>query len=258
MRIALCVSGQPRSWERCYENWMEHLLPDIEKDIFFHFWDYNTLPAMANQFVVDKLKDERITDEEKQKIIQTLNPKKYKFDNKNLNYSDDKDPRIITEWVSKPIGWWCRSQFYSLYQAANLKRQYEIENRFEYDIVFRMRSDLYFEKNVNVPDIIEPNGVYSKSNGYMNNVETFMIGDTFYFSDSYTYDQLSEFIYGLDFIDKNHVVPAHVKCPPPETALYPYMCASGIKNISCPQHMKILRTKEYIDLKGSIEKYETL
>lgn len=259
MRIAICISGQPRSWEKCYKNWADHLLPNVEKDIFFHFWDYNTLPSIALQYGISRLENITISTDEKEAIISTYKPKKYKFDNRNLNPSyGDKDKSILTEYVSDPIGSWCRSQYYSLYFAANLKRQYEIENNFEYDIVCRMRSDLYFTDNLNIPDKILSNSVYSKSNGYMDNVETFMIADTFYLSDSYTYDQISEFVHSLYFIDRKHVVPPHIKCPPPETAFYPYLCASGITNISYPQNIKIARTQEYFDIKGELAQYEVI
>lgn len=259
MRVALCISGQPRTWKKTYLNWLENLLPNIEKDIFFHFWDYNTLPAILESQANIVNVDVPITEKEKQEIVSTLQPKKYMFDSRNLNPNQKStDSKLMTDYVKNPIGWWCRNQFYSLHYAANLKRQYEIENRFEYDVVFRMRSDLYFLSQLNMPSVVSPNRIYSKSNGYMDNVETFMIGDTFYFSDSYTYDQTAEFIYALSFIDTTHVVPSHVECPPPETALYPYLCASGIKNVSCPQHIKIMRTQEYIDIKGELAAYEII
>jgi len=261
MRVALCISGQPRTWKKTYSNWIEHLLPNVEKDIFFHLWDYNTLPTIVLQSGVRSLKDVHITEEEKQDIIDTYQPKKYKFDNRNVNPTlFDKDPSILTEYVNNPIGWWCRSQYYSIYYAANLKRQYEIEHNFEYDVVFRMRTDLYFMENLNMPREVRPNCLYSKSNGYVDNVESFMIGDTFHFADSYTYDQAAEFIHSLQFIDSNHVVPPHIQCPPPapEVALYPFLCASGIKNVSCPQSIKILRSQEYLDIKKELASYEVI
>jgi len=48
MRVALCISGQPRTWEKCYQNWIDNIMPGVEKDIFFHLWDYNSLPSIIN------------------------------------------------------------------------------------------------------------------------------------------------------------------------------------------------------------------
>lgn len=259
MKIALCISGQPRTWKKAYANWLEKLLPNFEKDIFFHLWNYNTLPTIVEtQNGITSNPDIAISTEEQQEIIDTLKPKKFKFDNRNVNPKGHSDPKLFTEYVSKPLGWWCRSQFYSLYYAAQLKREFEIENNFEYDLVLRMRTDLYFLDDLIIPDKILPNSLYSVSNGWMDNTESFMIGDTFYLADSFTYDQVSELIHAFNFIDTHHVVPRSIECPPPEVAFYNFLCLSGIKNISCRQNFKILRTKDYHDIRGELALYETI
>jgi hypothetical protein len=260
MRIALCISGQPRTWKKAYDNWLEKILPGEEKDIFFHFWDYNTLPTIIKtQPGIKNIPDVPITPEERTDIVCTLNPKKHIFDSRNLNpVNGEFDKSLLSDWVDEPLGWWCRSQYYSLLQSAMLKRQYEIENKFEYDIVFRMRTDLYFLNNLNLPNEIKPNELYSKSNGWMDNVETFMIGDTFYFSDSYTYDQVANFGNALKYIDTRHTVSSEIKCPPPEVALYNYLCSIGVKNVSCPQNIKILRNQDYVDIRGGLLPYEII
>ena len=54
MKVAICISGQLRSWEDCYETWIKlvnnikthpnFIDKDIEFDYFFHIWDFNTIP----------------------------------------------------------------------------------------------------------------------------------------------------------------------------------------------------------------------
>jgi hypothetical protein len=90
----------------------------------------------------------------------------------------------------------------------------------------------------------------------MNNTESFMIGDTFYFADSFTFDQISEFYWALYYIDTHDVVPNHIPCPPPEVALYPFVRSRGINNIGCPQDFKIMRSQDYADLVGELKPYE--
>lgn len=258
MRIALCISGQPRTWERCYQNWVDNIMPGVEKDVFFHLWDYNSLPSIINTIPgAPPNYNKKISEDEKESIVNTLNPKKYKFDNKAIP-NRSNDPSFINEFVKTPLGWWCRGQYYSLWYAAQLRRQYELENNFEYDIVFRMRTDLFFLKPVSVPEKIEYNSMYSTNNGWMENVGTFMIGDTFYFADSFTYDQISQFIHGLDFIDTFNVVDPHITFHPPEVAFYPFIKSLGIKNISFPQDYKVARTQEYLDIKKELGSYEII
>jgi len=191
MRIALCISGQPRTWEKCYQNWFDNIMPGVEKDVFFHLWDYNSLPSIINVIPgAPPNYDKKISDDEKNLIVETLKPKEYKFDNKEFS-KHSHDPSLINEFVRTPLAWYCRSQYYSLWYAAQLKRQYELENNFDYDIVFRMRTDLIFLDPVQVPEKVQYNCIYSTSNGWMENVGTFMISEAFYFADSFTYDQLT-------------------------------------------------------------------
>jgi hypothetical protein len=54
MKIAVCLSGQPRTWIQCYESWNllfselkknKHLEDtNIEVDYFIHTWDFNSKP----------------------------------------------------------------------------------------------------------------------------------------------------------------------------------------------------------------------
>lgn len=257
MRIALCISGQPRTWKKCYENWLSNILPDAHKDIFFHMWDYNSLPSRVNSLENPPVNENiKISEDEKNEIVTALNPINYKFDSREYPNRSDY-PDFLTDYVSTPIGWWCRSQYYSLWYAARLKRQYEVENRFEYDIVFRLRTDLYFSELVNVP-AVNTNCIYTNNNGWILEAKTFLVGDTFYFSDSFTYDQVSQFIHSLQFIDTYSVIDKDVTFRPPEIALYPFIRSLGIKNISTPQNFKILRTQEYLDITKELANYETL
>jgi len=258
VRIALCINGQPRTWERCYQNWFDSIFPGVEKDVFFHLWDYNSLPSVINSTPgAPPNYNNKISEDEKLRIVDALKPKKYKFDDNDQPNGHD-EPSFLNEFVKIPLGWWCRNQYYSLWYASQLKRQYELENNFEYDIVFRIRTDLVFDKLVDVPDKLQYNAIYSTHNGWVEDTGTFMIGDTFYFADSFTYDQIAQFIHGLDFIDTFHVIDRDKTFAPPEVGFYPFIRSLGIKNINFPQKFKIARTQEYLDIKKELFFYETL
>jgi len=219
MRIALCISGQPRFWKRCHENWLLNLFPRMEKDVFFHLWDYNNTSNNDSYYTIDE--------SEKDDILNILNPKKYVFDSRHINPAG---PHVIpnTYFVSSPIGWWCHSQYYSMWHSSRLKRSYEIENSFEYDLVFRIRTDLVFTSPINYHSI-EPNTVYTVGNGYVSQHNRFMVADTFFYADSFTFDQISEYYFSLKFIDATDVSNGNYE-PPPEIGLYPFIKSKGIKN----------------------------
>ncbi len=257
VKIAICLNGQPRTWRICHSNWFQNFVGDHEFDIFFHFWDYNTYPTLLLTVPggPNKLEDVTVTDQEKQEILDTLKPKNYVFDSRKLSKLSPDSYK--NNYVSNPLGWWCRSQFYSLQYAARLKRQYEIEQNFEYDFVLRWRTDIWLEREVHFPELIEPNTLYSSHNGWMDNARAFQVGDMLFGADSFTYDQIANLHEGFDFFDTHHIVPHDVPCPPPEVIIYPFVKSLGIKNQNWSQVFKTYRTQEYINLKGRVEPYET-
>jgi hypothetical protein len=54
MKVAVCISGQLRSWEDCYKSWIKLVDTiknhpnfkdkNIEFDYFFHIWNFDTIP----------------------------------------------------------------------------------------------------------------------------------------------------------------------------------------------------------------------
>lgn len=252
MKIALCISGQARTWKKCYQTWFDAVSHLGEVDVFFHLWDYDTLPSMAHGYVKAPLPDILLTDEQKQEIIDTLKPKAFKF-SPAVTFPKF-DP--TTAKIQNPVSFWTRSQFYSLKKCAFIKREYEVKNKFEYDLVCRIRTDLFLNYKIPAELVIQPNSMYSSVNHHDLEFGTYRIGDIFYFADSYTYDQISNYFDAFEYIDALDVVPTR-KIFPPEIALYYYIKSLGITNVSMPVLAKIMRTKQYAQLKGTLSDYET-
>lgn len=249
MKIAICLSGQPRTWKKCYQRWLEIFSPKGEIDFFFHLWDYNTLPnLLATHNGGINIEDELLSQSEKDDIIKTFSPKNFLFESrKPISYWNCKIP------IEKQFGPWCIEQFYSLYRVSLIKREYEIQNNFRYDIVVRLRTDLWINDK---PEIItpEPNTVYTSHCSWDNNFRCYRVGDIFYYADSYTFDQVSEFYKFLSFIPTDYVTSASV--PPPEIALYFYLASIGIKNYPTHMSMKVMRDKRVEQIKGGLDGYE--
>lgn len=133
-RVAVCFSGHIRNWEIAADNhkkfWKNCFINNSEEpvqiDYFFHTWDETTeRPTRQSDYITTKL-----TPNEIEKIVKTYNPKKYVIDSKDCNSFLHKDYQLAI--------------FYGFYQSMKLKREYEIENNFEYDIVVKDRFDLVF------------------------------------------------------------------------------------------------------------------
>lgn len=251
MKIAICLNGQPRTWEKCYPRWLEILSSQGDIDFFFHMWNYNTLPSlMATYNGGTKIIDQPLEQSELDKIVETLKPKKYIFEpRKHISYWNTNIP------VNKQFGNWSCEQFYSLYYSSLLKKQYEIENDFRYDIVIRLRTDLWFEENL-VLETPRPNIVYTTHCAEDPNFSVYRVGDIFFYADSYTFDQMALFYKFLSFVPTDWVTKK--ECPPPEIALYFYMASIGIMNKPTVPQIKIMRDQSLLEIKGALDGYETI
>jgi len=137
-RIAVCFSGHIRQWEHAKENQKNHWEKcmihnthneEFEIDYFIHTWD----KSEEREYRLSPFERRDVTDTEIQSIVDFYKPKKWVVDKK------DADDFLYTDkWLAI---------FYGFNKVIELKRQYEIENNFEYDIVIKSRIDLIFEPN---------------------------------------------------------------------------------------------------------------
>jgi hypothetical protein len=243
MRVAICLSGQLRTWRKCHESWellfkrfkeqiirnhiflhSEYVDEPFEIDYFIHTWDFNTLPHY--QWGVDfnaphseekkKLLEKFDTDHtlisphEIDEVLNLLKPKNHIVEGWDVSYSRKKIMDDIA--ISQPFNnsthsplSWAASQFYSILRSAQLKREYEIKNNFEYDMCIRLRFDINFDENNRMLFVRDfekpkPRTVYTVHNGILNTYPFDIIGDIFYYSDSLTFDLLSSLYDNIPYI----------------------------------------------------------
>jgi hypothetical protein len=175
MKVAVCISGQSRTWNIAKEN-IKNYFGDV--DYFIHTWDINTYRVENLPKNEPKIYD--VTNEEIKDIEDYFNPKLLEFD----HYSDD----YAYNW---------HALFYSFMKSVWLKRKYEIENDFLYDIVIKTRFDLNFRIDINPNFIyheVEPLVAYSLNSRFPKFSYEFnynSIDDAIFYSDSPTMDLIS-------------------------------------------------------------------
>lgn len=256
-KIALCLSGQARTWKKCYQNWFDNLshIP-CQIDIFAHFWDYNTMPMQVwsknttNNSM--KFEDVKLSDFEKNEIVEILKPKNIIFEQK-LN--------IPTNFykVKNKVSWWTVDQFNSLLKSSIIKKKYELDNNFQYDVVIRMRSDLHFTSKIEIDDPVVENMVYVTHTSWDSTYNSFRISDIFFMADSPTYDQAAAFYDFFPHIDAKYVTNDNNKLHyPPELAFYYYLKSVGINIQGTGLDIKVMRTPEYVAIKGHLDGYEII
>jgi hypothetical protein len=143
MKIALCLSGQPRYFNICYPNIKKLIIERYNPDVFFHCW-WNS-SYVGQRFDFSPHANNRTgtwVENTDAKLLELYNPKKYKFephisfDTTILNgaFFAQQSPHILY------------SMWYSIFQANELKKQFETEYAFIYDIVIRLRFDIVFNQ----------------------------------------------------------------------------------------------------------------
>lgn len=260
MKIALCFSGQPRTWEKCYPSWIKFIKLleskyDAKVDTFVHAWDFNS----DSTCIVDAGFSDGstpISEDEQKKLINILQPKTCIFENE-LKSTDTKEQikelsikhenmygTSIFEWIASP--------FYSMMHVAYQKKKYEFDNDFKYDICFRMRFDLFFDDNElgvffqKTPWIeFEPpvyNTCYSCHTDAYPEFPFMRMGDIFFFADSVTFDRICDFyrwlpIMGETIFTHREVLVEQAFC------FYIKMCRVNVKRLFVDP--KICRHENY-------------
>ena len=159
IRVAICISGEPRSWEMCAKSIAllreETQNTDIEVDVYFHFWDHITKrrSKYENDAIIEKINQKT--------VLNTLKPKKFVFNNKdsldkpiqqlydyinlkkftfnvskNIPITNKNDLSNAVKYTNSP----CLSQQISMCESLLLCTR---ENIY-YDIILRTRSDISF------------------------------------------------------------------------------------------------------------------
>lgn len=159
MKVAICLSGlvggiSGRNGEGgtispdiCLSQWLP-IINHYNADVFLHSWSTDQQEKLK-KFLPKKIKVE--TQKE-------FNPS---FDQYNHDMSTvealSKDPRyapLIKAHGSnlwnhmKGIMWRSHSKYYSSKEVVKLKKEYEKENNFQYDIVILSRFDIWFDKSI--------------------------------------------------------------------------------------------------------------
>ena len=136
MRVALCFSGQIRSFEKSKENLEKFILSNNENelqiDVFLHtyykYGDFEYRNYYSQNDPLDFYGNYK--DIDFSKIITFFKPISFKFESPHYEQNS-------------------KSMFYSMYKCNELKREYEELYKFKYDIVVKLRYDFYPTGKIN-------------------------------------------------------------------------------------------------------------
>ena len=136
-----------------------------------------------------------VSQEEFDNVVDWYKPKKHIFDNKKQDFFYAND-----HWSSL---------FYSLAQSIMLKREYEIENDFEYDLVIKTRPDVVFDPIYFFSwEPLEHNVLFSTQGGIMEHeFHMYNTNDMVFYGTSYTMDLVSQmYFYRQKMLDERNML----------------------------------------------------
>lgn len=142
-RIAFCFSWQARTLNQTYLFFQKNLF-DAAKEQWF---DYDIFCAVEDDEDVDKVK--LLNPVKIEKIKSSEVEKKMQFDinnDKNLKYFDCDYARFLP--------WAVQQQWYKIEKSFIIKDDYKKEKNLKYDIVFRLRFDVYFTSKINYNSVL--------------------------------------------------------------------------------------------------------
>jgi len=172
MRIAVCFRGQIRTGVEASKKLIHFFGPYFkDMDFFVHTWDNTTCPALGGPDALggwnaDNLPDR--TDEGVNRALEYLENKKKSMEVVYGLYQSKLDMDYFDKFLKiyNPINYEVESysefldkaeggvpgdpafpQWYSLYKSVKMKKEYEEQNNFIYDIVIAMRPDIIFHPN---------------------------------------------------------------------------------------------------------------
>ena len=246
-RVAVCLSGQARTWRTAKENILKYFdltEAGIQVDYFIHTWDINQYRRKDHITWLDR-EDEKVLPTEKEDLIKAFNPI-------TIELEEYRKEDYVSLWAAL---------LYSFMKSVWLKRQHEIENDFRYDLVIRARTDInYFQEgicNLHFPH----NKFYAHPVQHLTGYSTMPIlnrfatefnapcfDDVFFYSNSTTMDIISNcYRWYTDIVktgDEQH--PAYRYGP--GTILYRYLVERGI-------HPQGYRSILYYVVRKDVEEY---
>jgi len=155
MKIALCLSGQPRYLEIGFDALFKNFISKYNVDVFAHIWFDEKLIDTNIDFCIPYNRSHKWEKDADKKVIELYKPKKTFFEPpKQFSLEPFKGANFELIAPNNVL-----SMFYSIKQANNLKCAYENENNFEYDLVIRARTDLILQNNLNF-SLIDKNKIY--------------------------------------------------------------------------------------------------
>jgi hypothetical protein len=205
MKIAICLHGESRTWEKCLPS-LDKFFKESGYEIYYfgHTWTINTWKrtdgstdniildtvALDAEMLLTGLRDalpfaDLKVDSSNAPLVNTF-----------IQVCDSSGPHA-DRINNYPNAWNWAPMSYSTMYCNHLKRKYEMEHNMIFDAVVSTRFDVCFNPATdfrnNLPHLISENTIYTLSSIFYTEFMQHAIDDVFYFGSSSTIDTIDSF-----------------------------------------------------------------
>lgn len=190
MKVALCLSGQPKLYDKGYPFLKKYLIDEYNiEDVFVHFWWNDKTGSIGTPPPWQPgVGDEIIQNKNHYSNIQELyNPVLMTYDTPMVNQIKvtDKERELKPEGGGQACELWFnhskrtreylynhyRSMFKSQYIVNQLKREHERQQGFKYDLVVRTRFDIELHPTKMTKDVMVPEEGWKTKGGFAPSIQ---------------------------------------------------------------------------------------
>jgi hypothetical protein len=144
MKVAICISGQPRAIRNGFASISKNLIIPNNADVFFHTWFDKD--SAGNRFRQDTYPDLKIDPDTEDLLLELYKPKAYKIEKqkcfKNSEWDIENTKKVCLNHLSPSyIVDMMYCMWYSINQSNTIKEIFRLENDINYDYVIRCRFD---------------------------------------------------------------------------------------------------------------------
>lgn len=204
LRVALCIFGHFRCFDKCYDNLKNNVLDPLQPDVFAHAWVDSTGYFLHPHVTPDPINhpgfdvsSPKPSMEYIKSVIDRVNPVDIHLDHYYLH--DKRFADMVEKYdayknynpAHRPKG--TISLNYARSCAIAMKRQYELIHQFKYDRVIVTRWDIQhttpFDLSTYDPNVLAVSNIHQVDD---------LIGDIFNISGSDIIDTFGEQVEGID------------------------------------------------------------
>jgi len=176
MKVALCISGQMRTYRHCFTHLKKNILDPLNPDVFIYTWSDAGICTKADQEKKRPFVEAPVTYD----FLHNLyHPKSAVIQEYKDTYSEEMHGVRIPDILKKMEPNHYRGaipMFFTMYECNELKRQHEVNGCFRYDLVIRLRPDLLIREEI-PNNVLENPGVLWVSDYLVN--PGFQVSDKF-------------------------------------------------------------------------------